>query len=298
MCQLTYCGGRYRRRSGSRAVSPYNQYAFTGACPLRLGPDRLATAPWRNFRVKLSPMARDHKGVLLPFPGRLLQGTLLRRYKRFLVDVRLRNNHLVTAHTPNTGSMAGCSDPGSMVFISRSSNPKRKLPYTLELVQANGGLVGINTLVPNRLFRLAAEANALEALGVYDTVKPEVKVSQRSRIDLKLTAQGRRDCYIEIKNVTLVNGDDGVARFPDAVTSRGARHLEELSNLVDAGHRAVILYAVQRGDARAVGPADDIDPFYGQTLRRVVGRGVEALAYRFVPGMDSIALGEQLPVAL
>ncbi len=240
-------------------------------------------------------MSGAASGVFLPFPGRLLAGTLIRRYKRFLVDVRLRNNHLVTAHTPNTGSMAGCSDPGSKVFISRSPNPKRKLPYTLELVEANGGLVGINTLVPNRIFRLAAEAGAMPPLAGYDTVKPEVKVGQRSRIDLKLTSPGRRDCYVEIKNVTLVQ--DGVARFPDAVTSRGARHLEELATLRGQGCRAVLLFAVQRGDARAVGPADDIDPVYGETLRRVMHQaGVEALAYRLVATEQGIALGEQLPV--
>ena len=235
--------------------------------------------------------------VFLPFPGRLLAGTLIRRYKRFLVDVRLRNNHLVTAHTPNTGSMAGCSEPGSRVFISRSSNPKRKLPYTLELVEANGGLVGINTMVPNRLFRLAAEADALSPLAGYHMVRPEVRVGQRSRIDLKLSSPGRRDCYVEIKNVTLVRG--GVARFPDAVTSRGTRHLEELATLTGQGCRAAILFAVQRGDAHAVGPADEIDPVYGETLRRVMGEaGVEALAYRLVASEEGIALGEQLPVVV
>jgi sugar fermentation stimulation protein A len=236
--------------------------------------------------------------IFLPFPGPLLRGTLIRRYKRFLVDVRLRNHHVVTAHTPNTGSMAGCSEPGSRVFISRSPNLKRKLPYTLELVESNGGLVGINTLVPNRLYRLAAEAGALVPLGPYATVKPEVRVSQRSRIDLKLSDPRRRDCFVEIKNVTLVRPGEDVARFPDAVTSRGARHLDELAALAEEGNRAVILFAVQRGDAEAVGPADDIDPHYGETLRRVMHEGVEALAYRFVASEKGIALGKQLPVVV
>lgn len=231
----------------------------------------------------------------LPFPGTLLRGTLVRRYKRFLVDVKLRNGHLVTAHTPNTGSMAGCSDPGSLVYLSRADNPKRKLRYTLELVCTAGGvLAGINTLAPNRLFKLAAGEGAMPELAGYGEVRPEVKVSEHSRIDLRLRGEGRRDCFVEIKNVTLVQ--DSVARFPDAVTTRGAKHLNELARLRAEGHRAVILFAVQRDDASAVGPADSIDPVYGQTLRRVVGEGVEALAYRFDVSPEQISLGRALPV--
>jgi len=236
-------------------------------------------------------------GPLLPFNQRLLRGTLVRRYKRFLVDEKLRNGHLVTAHTPNTGSMAGCSDPGSQVYLSRANNPKRKLPYTLELVRTpEGVLVGVNTLMPNRVFKRAVAGGALPELAGYEEVTGEVKASDHSRIDLRLRGEGRRACWVEIKNVTLV--EQGVARFPDAVTARGAKHLQELARLHQRGDRAVILFAVQRADAGAVGPADRIDPHYGEVLRSVCAGGVEALAYHLEVSPEGIHPAERLPVVL
>ncbi len=225
----------------------------------------------------------------------LVQGTLLRRYQRFLVDVRLRRGgEVVTAHTPNTGRMVGCSAPGSPVYLSRADDPRRRLAYTLELVRAGGTLVGVNPLLPNRLLALAVARGLVPRLGGYARVRREVRAGH-SRIDLLLEGDGA-PCYVEIKNVTLVQG--GVARFPDAVTSRGVRHLQELTRLAAAGARAVMLFAVQRADAAGVGPADAFDPAYGLALRRAVGAGVEAMALQLRVSPRQVCLGAELPVTL
>jgi sugar fermentation stimulation protein A len=224
-----------------------------------------------------------------------LRGTLLRRYQRFFVDVRLRNRHVVTAHTPNTGSMLGCSDPGSPVYLSRARPGRRRLRYTLEIVDAGSALVGVNTLVPNRLIREAVRRDQIPELAGYRRLRPEVRVGQGSRIDLLLEDDARA-CYVEIKNVTLADG--GVARFPDAVTERGQRHLRELRRLAAAGARAVILFVVQRVDCTRMAPADAIDPEYGRLLRRVVEEGVEALAYRAVVTPELVQLDRRLPLEL
>jgi sugar fermentation stimulation protein A len=220
---------------------------------------------------------------------------LLRRYQRFFVDVRLRNRHVVTAHTPNTGSMLGCSDPGSPVYLSRARPGRRRLRYTLEIVDAGSALVGVNTLVPNRLIREAVRLDRIPELAGYPRLRPEVRVGQGSRIDLLLEDDARA-CYVEIKNVTLA--DRGVARFPDAVTERGQRHLRELQRLAAAGARAVILFVVQRADCTRMAPADAIDPEYGRLLRRVVAEGVEALAYRAVVTPELVQLDRRLPLEL
>ena len=233
---------------------------------------------------------------VLPYADPLVPGTLLRRYKRFLVDVRLDDGSEVTAHTANTGAMTGCADPGSRVYLSPARTPGRKLPFTLELVTAGTTLVGINTLLPNRLFKGAVAAGAVPAFGAVAAVKPEVKVGQRSRIDLLVTDADGGLRYVEIKNVTLAQ--DGAARFPDAVTARGLKHLRELEALARQGHRATILFAVQRGDCARVEPADDIDPEYGAALRQVMDRGVEALAHRLEVSLQGVGLGPELPVVV
>jgi sugar fermentation stimulation protein A len=226
------------------------------------------------------------------FSTPLLQGTLLRRYKRFFVDVRLRNGHTVVAHTSNTGSMKSCSEPGSRVFVSRAENRDRKLRYTLEIVETGGTLVGVNTLMPNRLVEQAVRLGEIPELAGYAEVRREVQVGE-SRIDL-MCSVGPVRCYVEIKNVSLVEG--GVARFPDAVTERGRRHLDALQGCVEAGHRAVIFFLVQRSDCSHVEPADAIDPAYGRALRRVTRAGVEPLAYRADVTPEAITLGPRLPV--
>ncbi len=226
-------------------------------------------------------------------PAQLLKGTLLRRYKRFLVDVRLGTGEMITAHCPNSGSLLSCNIPGSPVLVSRSDNPKRKLRYTWELVQVNGVWVGINTLYPNRLVKEGIERGTIRELQGYAGVRQEVRYGRNSRIDLLLHNE-RSFCYVEVKNVTLVEG--GRAYFPDAVTVRGRKHLRELMQMVLEGHRAVIVFLVQREDAHAMAPADHIDPEYGRLLREAHQCGVEVLAYRARVSPKEISVCRRLPV--
>jgi sugar fermentation stimulation protein A len=232
---------------------------------------------------------------LLEWP-KLVRGILVKRYKRFLADVRLDNGNLVTAHCPNTGRMTGCSETGQPVYLSRHDNPKRKLKYTWELIKMPTSLVGVNTLVPNRLVFQSAAAGLIAELAGYETVEREVKIGQNSRIDLRLSSGEKDRCYVEIKNCTLV--DSGVARFPDAVTARGLKHLNELEILVKSGCRCVMFYFIQRMDARIFKPADLIDPDYGNGLRRAVERGLEILAYDVSIDLTGIQLNRKIPCSL
>lgn len=232
------------------------------------------------------------------FPQPLIEGVLIRRYQRFLADVRLTDGRHITVHTANTGSMLGCSEPGSRVWMSRAANPARKYPLSWEIVEvASGVLVGINTALPNRLVQEAIEDSVARELQGYDRIRGEVAYgAERSRIDLLLERDaGNARCYVEVKNVTAA-GNDGVAIFPDAVSARGAKHLRELMAVVAAGHRGVLCFCVQRGDAREVRPADAIDPLYGTTLRQALAAGVEAIAYRAEVSPAGISLRTPLPV--
>ncbi|MCM0081672.1 DNA/RNA nuclease SfsA [Geomonas sp. Red32] len=225
----------------------------------------------------------------------LFHGTLLRRYHRFLADVELDDGSMVTAHTPNTGSMMGCAIPGSRVILSRSPNPARKYPHCWELVHAAGHWIGINTMYPNRLVREGVENGTVQELSGYQSIRGEVPYGTGSRIDLLLSGpQG--NCYVEVKNVTLV--EEGSALFPDAVTARGLKHLKELMEMVRQGHRAVNFFVVQRGDGERVRPADAIDPAYGAQLREAAKAGVELLAYRARVTPNEIFLDQRLPIAL
>jgi sugar fermentation stimulation protein A len=225
----------------------------------------------------------------------LLSGRLLRRYQRFLADVELDDGTLVTAHTPNTGSMKGCAVPGSRVLLSRSGNPGRKYPYSWELVHADGLWVGINTMLPNRLVHEGILNGTISELAGYSTIRPEVPYGTGSRIDLLLSGE-RGKCYVEVKNVTLVEG--GRALFPDAVSARGQKHLHELMEVVRRGERGVNLFVVQRGDGESLSPADSIDPAYGRVLREAAQAGVELLAYRALVSEEEIILRQRLPVLL
>lgn len=229
----------------------------------------------------------------MQLPKPLYPGRLIRRYQRFLADIRLDSGETITAHCPNSGSMKGCAAPGSPVFVSRCDSPTRKLCYTWELVHTDGCWAGINTALPNRLVREAITAGIVAELQGYDTIRSEVRYGENSRIDLLL--QGASGCcYVEVKNVTLVEGN--VALFPDAVTKRGQKHLRELMAMVRLGHRAVIFYVVQRADGMTVAPADAIDPEYGRLLRLAVAHGVEALAYQALVTPEQIVLTHRLPV--
>lgn len=223
----------------------------------------------------------------------LVAGTLVRRYKRFLADVLLEDGSDVTVHCPNSGSMKGCATPGSRLFLSRSPNLKRKYPLGWELVEADGFWAGINTGLPNYLTREAIENGTVRELQGYSAIRPEVPYGEHSRIDLLLEGPAGR-CFVEVKNVTLVEG--GRALFPDAVTTRGQKHLLELMRVVREGDRGVIFFTVQRGDGNSVSPADLIDPEYGRLLRLAMDNGVEALAYRALVTPEEIMLTERLPV--
>lgn len=229
----------------------------------------------------------------MKLPTPLYPGRLIRRYQRFLADVELDNGEVVTVHCPNSGSMKGCNLPGSPVYLSMSDNPGRKYPHTWELVLADGCWAGINTQFPNRLVREAIENGVVKELQGYNDIRPEVRYGESSRIDLLLSRPGER-CWVEVKNVTLVEG--GRALFPDAVTIRGQKHLRELMAVVKQGERGVIFFVVQRADGDAVSPADRIDPEYGRLLRLAIAEGVEALAYRARVTPTEVLLTERLPV--
>ena len=230
----------------------------------------------------------------MKLPEHLLTGTLIRRYQRFLADVALESGETVTIHCPNSGSMTGCAVPGSRVVLSRSDRPGRKYPYTWELVQVGGCWIGINTGITPTLVREAITDGVVTELQGYGTIHPEVRRGD-SRLDLLLTG-ARGACWVEVKNVTLA--ENGRALFPDAVTERGQKHLKELMDVVRGGERGVIFYVVQRGDCRAMAPADRIDPRYGTLLREAVAAGVEALAYRAEVSPLGVTLARRLPVFL
>lgn len=231
----------------------------------------------------------------MQFDQILQEGKLVRRYKRFLADVELADGSVITAHCPNSGSMLGCKEPGSPVLLSRSDNPKRKYPHTFEMVRVGSVWVGINTVLTNKLVREAIEQGKIKEFGKVDEVQSEVKVSDKSRLDLLLT-KGNEKIYIEVKNCTLV--ENGMAMFPDAVTTRGAKHLQELLELKKAGHAAVIFFCVQRTDGERFVPASHIDQNYGKMLKDVCRQGVVPLAYQWDVQPAGIELFQQLQVDL
>lgn len=224
-----------------------------------------------------------------------IEGRLIKRYKRFLADVELDSGEVITAHCPNTGSLSGCVPEGARAILRDSENPKRKLRWTFQTVEVDGTWVNVDTGLPNALAAEAIEAGKVAELKGYDTIRREVKYGKNSRIDVLLEREGER-CYVEVKSTTLTDGT--LARFPDAVTERGRKHLEELADMVKEGHRAVMFFCVSRGDVKTFSPADDIDPKYGQALRRVAEAGVELLAYTTKVAPDSFELGKKLRIIL
>lgn len=233
----------------------------------------------------------------MKLPGPLVEGRLIRRYKRFLADVDLDDGGRITAHCPNTGSMLGCDVPGSRVWLSEHDNPKRKYRHSWELVEAGPGvLVGIHTGRTNQLVREGIESGVIEPLAGYAQIRGEAAYDG-GRFDFLLESEAEPPCYVEVKNVTAaVSG--GVAIFPDARSVRGTRHLRDLIGLKASGHRAVMVYCAQRNDAREVRPADDIDPDYGRAMRDAANAGVELLAYRCELDTAGITVAEPIAVVL
>ena len=218
--------------------------------------------------------------VVYQYPA-LIPGKLIKRYKRFLADIELASGDIVTAHCPNTGPMIGVSEPGSMVQISPSNNPKRKLAYTWEMIQIDDTWVGVNTALPNRVIKIALEQKLLPQLANrYDIIKREVSYGKdnKSKIDFLLTKTGQPPIYLEVKSVTLTRGK--TALFPDTVTTRGQKHLRELIALIPLA-KPIMLYFINRGDCDRFAPADLYDPEYGNLLRQAVDAGVEILPLRF-----------------
>jgi sugar fermentation stimulation protein A len=228
------------------------------------------------------------------WPAPLIPGRLVRRYKRFLADVVLNGAGEVTVHCPNPGRMVGLDSPGTRVWVSRAANPARALPLTLELVEADGGLVGINTIHPNRLVEEAIVAGSIPELQDYEVIRREVRYDERCRIDLLLQHDGRPDCFVEVKNVHLKR--TAGAEFPDAVTARGAKHLGALARQVAAGARAVVVFVVQRTDCADFRIAADIDPVYAAGFRAALEAGVEAACYACEVSLDGVRLARPLPI--
>ena len=213
------------------------------------------------------------------FQTPLVPARLIRRYKRFLADCRLEDGREITAHCANPGSMMGLAEPGMRVWLEPNDDPKKKLKFGWRLVDhENGDFTGVDTSLPNRMLRAALEAGEVAGLEGYETVRPEVKYGEASRIDFLLSDPGRRDAYVEVKSVTL-SRQPALAEFPDSKTARGAKHLAELSAMVGQGHRAVMLYLIQRTDCEAFTLAADIDPTYAAAYAEARAAGVETLCY-------------------
>ena len=228
------------------------------------------------------------------FPSPLVTGRLVRRYKRFLSDVILDDGTEVVAHIANSGAMTGLDAPGSPVWLSRATNPARKLAWTWELVRADGGLVGVNTQHPNLLVAEAVAAGTIPQLAGYASLRREVPYGVSSRIDLLLAGPGRPTCFVEVKNVHLRRGAG--AAFPDAPTARGTKHLRELTAMVAAGARAVMLYLVQRMDCEHFSLAADIDPAYAAAMTMARAGGVETLCHGCTITPAGIIVDRALPI--
>jgi sugar fermentation stimulation protein A len=235
------------------------------------------------------------------FQKPLIPAKLLRRYKRFLADVELASGEQLTVHIANPGAMTGLAEPGASVWLSRSDNPTRKLAHSWELVEVDLGggieLVGVNTAHPNLIVAEAIAEGQIAELRGYAGIRREVRYGRNSRVDFLLEAPDRLACYVEVKNVHLMRRA-GLAEFPDAVTARGAKHLDELAAVVAAGSRAVMLYLVQIPSATSFTLARDIDPTYAAAFERARSAGVEALAYRCTVAQDAITVSGPVPIGV
>jgi sugar fermentation stimulation protein A len=230
----------------------------------------------------------------MDFASPLARGRLLQRYKRFFADVMLEDGTEITAHCPNPGAMLGLNTPGLPCWISKSDDPKRKLAHTLELVEVDGALVGINTMHPNRIVAEALAADAIPELTGYASHRREVKYGVNSRVDFLLEAPGRARCWLEVKNCHLRRAGT-LAEFPDCVAARSLKHLKELTAMVEAGERAVMLFVVQRTDCDAFDACHELDPAYARGLDRAAADGVEVLVRTCIITEEHVTLAGPLP---
>ncbi|MCK0151819.1 DNA/RNA nuclease SfsA [Marivita sp. S6314] len=226
------------------------------------------------------------------FQTPLVPGRLIKRYKRFLADVALSDGREITAHCANPGSMMGLAEPGMRVWLEPNDDPKKKLKFGWRLVEHDTGhFTGVDTSVPNRMLRTALEHKQVPGLDDFDTLRAEVPYGEKSRIDFLLSAAGRPDTYVEVKSVTL-SRQAGLAEFPDSVTARGTKHLAELTEMVRLGHRAVMLYLVQRTDCSDMSLAADIDPTYARAWHTATQAGVETIAMGCQITPEEVTLGK------
>jgi sugar fermentation stimulation protein A len=231
------------------------------------------------------------------FQTPLVQAVLLRRYKRFLADIRLMDGREVTAHCANPGSMLGLAEPGATIWVEPNDDPRKKLKFGWRLVESVAGeFTCVDTALANRVVKEALETGQIPEFAAYDRVRPEQNYGTGSRVDFLLSGAALPDAYVEVKSVTLLRRP-GLAEFPDSVTARGARHLGELAEMARAGHRAVLLYLVQRTDAQAVTVAEDIDPTYAAALLEAQAAGVTVLSYRANITPQEVTIGHSLPLA-
>ncbi len=232
------------------------------------------------------------------FQTPLVPARLIKRYKRFLADCTLETGDAITAHCANPGSMMGLAEPGTRIWLEPNDDPKKKLKFGWRLVDhENGHFTGVDTSLPNRALRAALAKKEIEPLAHYATVTPEVKYGENSRIDFLLTDPALPDAYVEVKSVTL-SRQTGLAEFPDSVTARGAKHLVELANVAKAGHRAILLYLVQRTDCDRVTVAEDIDPVYAAAYASAQHAGVEVMAFSTLISPQEIKIGPSLPTVM
>ena len=227
----------------------------------------------------------------MKFKRKLLQGTFIKRYKRFFVDIEYKNK-IITAHCPNSGSMMGLLNKGNDAWFSVSDNPKRKLKYTLEIVNVDKKLIGINTQLTNKIILEALNKKKIKQLIKFNSVNPEIKFSDKTRFDF-LISNNKEKCFLEVKNVTLVRKEK-IAEFPDAITSRGTKHLKELINAKKKGFRSYILYLIQREDCRSFKIAEDIDQEYKITFNEALKNGVKMLCYDCKLSNEEIKLNNQI----
>ena len=227
----------------------------------------------------------------MKFKEKLLQGTLIKRYKRFFADIKY-NNNTITAHCPNSGSMMGLLDKGNNVWFSESDSPTRKLKYTLEIIEINKKKVGINTLLTNKIVLEALNSKKIKSLTKFNNIKPEAKFSINTRFDFLLT-NDKEKCFLEVKNVTLLRKNK-LAEFPDAITSRGKKHLDELSKAKKQGYQSYIMYLIQRENCDSFKIAEDIDEKYKISFSKALNAGVKILCYDCKLNSEEIKLNKQI----
>ena len=227
----------------------------------------------------------------MKFKERLLHGTLIKRYKRFFVDIKYQNKTII-AHCPNSGSMMGLLDTGNKVWFSRSDNPKRKLKYSLQIVETNNQMVGVNTHLTNKIILESLKDKKTKSLIKFNNIRSEVKFSDNTRFDFFLN-NNKDKCFLEVKNVTLVRKNT-MAEFPDAITSRGTKHLKELINAKKRGYKSYILYLIQREDCKSFKIAKDIDEEYKSTYEKALKNGVKVLCYDCKLSNEEIKINNQI----